>query len=211
LWDLREADIKKKRKMNKAIQGDGTYMVGKLRHGVYEDSEEYVRSRLSGIEYMSDKCYNLTLLDLGCAEGLVSRQFVDYGISSVHAVDQSSARINAAKENNAEYFKKCGTKFSYIVDDFSNTGEFFSRNKKWALDNYDIILLLGVFHHLKDHQLDDIIKPIFEKANKYVISRGSLFEPSSNIRWAKNNGFCLVDVNHNIHNRTGTLFIFERK
>lgn len=83
-----------------------------------------------------------TVLDLGCAEGLIGLEFVKGGAKSVHGIDSIRGNIETAQ-------KVCaGQPMTFEVADLNLLiKEQFA--KGWVTQ-YDIVLALGITHKLHD-------------------------------------------------------------
>jgi 2-polyprenyl-3-methyl-5-hydroxy-6-metoxy-1,4-benzoquinol methylase len=95
--------------------------------------------RLAGLEPLLARANGRTVLDIGCAEGLISEAFLRAGASVVHGFDISPQRVAKAQRLLRD------PRVRLEIADVSNCREFEA-----ILDaKYDIVLFLGVFQHLK--------------------------------------------------------------
>lgn len=95
---------------------------------------------------------NSAVLDLGCGTGTLSGLF---NKEEYLGVDIDKDSINLARKKNKEYL--------YKIDDATTF-----RNKK----KYDLVLIVGVLHHLNDSDVKKILKTISlhtKKGGKVVI------------------------------------------
>jgi len=180
----------------------------------YKTKEDYMEARLSGLHYMSDKCQGMTVLELGCAEGMISKTFADYNISLIHGVDKHDVRVKEARSISDNYIKNLGIDYKFVADDFRNIKEFLNRNSNWLIESYDILLLLGVFHNVESKNFDETFLPLLDRTHKYVLCRGRTFEHKGFVSWAKKNGLKLVSTTSPPANsrgvQNGSLFVFEK-
>lgn len=85
-----------------------------------------------GLELLWPSVKGKTVLDVGCAEGAISKACLHNGAKSVHGVDNRKDAIQEAAESVAGEF------WVADVDVWEPVG------------SYDIVLMLGVLHKLKD-------------------------------------------------------------
>lgn len=168
----------------------------------------YASQRLSGINFFKDKCENATVLDIGCAEGLISSQLAKYGASLIHGVEFQLQRLEEAEKLYGDFFKENSISYKYTQENFEDTPLFMERNKSWLRDEYDIILLLGVYHKIKQNEVDKLIGPFVQKAKKYIACRGKYTHFIS--KYLAKKGFKLCHK-HAPGGRTGQIYIFQRK
>ena len=206
--------INKHNKTKGAGKGVQTYKDENIRYGRYKDAREYKEARLSGLDYMSNKSKDCTVLDLGCAEGLVSEFFASSGASLIHAVEQIELRAATAKELTNRFQKEFSTSYHVICDDFYDSKNFLKRNKNCLLKAYNIVLLLGIFHNVKSlNEINIRLGPIVDIASNYLLCRGPLFaDPTLNFEdWAKERGFVLIKRVRPNYGATGDLFVFKKE
>ncbi len=87
-----------------------------------------------------------SVLDLGCAEGVVERELARYGARLVHGVDRYGERLVIAERLFSELATNQELSFSFIQGDFQDIATFRERHKNQLLQSYDIVLLLGLLH-----------------------------------------------------------------
>ena len=133
-----------------------------------------VEKRWMALSPLVDVCKNATILDIGCAEGILGRYLLQRGAQLVHGVDISNDRILAAKARfiNDPMFMVCF--------DVSNFEKFESLD--FILDSYDIVLFLGVYHHIMEKVRDVVLSGLLKKCSKYFAFRTSIPEPGK--KWA---------------------------
>jgi predicted O-methyltransferase YrrM len=99
--------------------------------------------RLKGLEPILSAAAGKTVLDLGAAEGWIAVSMLRAGAKSVHGFELDASRVEAANKLCAEY---PGSKF--LQADLSDWDTAAARAKTEFLPAYDIVLYLGVHHHL---------------------------------------------------------------
>jgi hypothetical protein len=99
--------------------------------------------RMSGLERLASGCAGKSVLDLGSAEGLIARCFLQGGAAVLHGVDIVSDRVIAAREVCGDFGNA-----SFWQADLSDWPTFRARHAGHLLPWYDIVLYLGLHHHL---------------------------------------------------------------
>ena len=104
--------------------------------------------RIRGFTPLFAHTRGATLLDLGSAEGLVSRAFArDGGVLCIHGFEKDPGRVAFARN----LFKgEHGVEAVFRPADLGDWGGFVSRNRDLLLPRYDVVLFLGVYHHLPE-------------------------------------------------------------
>jgi SAM-dependent methyltransferase len=96
--------------------------------------------RLIGLDAILAKAEGSTILDLGCAEGLIAAEFIRLGAAWVDGVDVVPRRIRMA----SDLVRRGRCRF--FAADLNDWAEFERRNP--LLPEYDIVLFLGIYQHL---------------------------------------------------------------
>lgn len=105
-----------------------------------QNGDRTIEQQLMGLEEVADHFHGKTVLDLGCAEGLIGRHCVDaWGAAFVDGVTKVDYEIAAAE-------KLCGGRPQRFIQ-----GNLASKVGRCALSTvlatqYDIVLLLSVLH-----------------------------------------------------------------
>lgn len=97
------------------------------------DGDRTLEQQLIGLEELLAKASGMTVLDVGCAEGLIGRELLERGASQVHGIDTVGEYIQRAKRNQGRH----GATFAVANGEAFEPGE------------YDIVLLLAVLHKMK--------------------------------------------------------------
>ncbi len=112
--------------------------------GVRPDGDRTLKEQMMGLERALAECKGKTVLDLGCAEGLISLEFAKAGAKSVVGIELLSAHLAVARTVCRKYVAQgvirfvCGHLGDIIV---ATCREDFSA---------DIVLALGIIHKLDD-------------------------------------------------------------
>jgi SAM-dependent methyltransferase len=92
--------------------------------------------QLMGLDWLWANCAGKTVLDAGCAEGLIALRCVDYGAVAVGGVELVEDRVRVARKLALSYWN-----VDFEVGDMNT----------WAPPKqYDIVLGLAILHKLKD-------------------------------------------------------------
>lgn len=99
--------------------------------------------RLRDLDYIFEHCEDKTVLDLGCAEGVVAQKCLEHGARLVHGFDVEKSRVKSAERLCADY---CNAQVFLQA----NLDEWVSWKclQEILLTTYDIVLYLGIQHHL---------------------------------------------------------------
>jgi 2-polyprenyl-3-methyl-5-hydroxy-6-metoxy-1,4-benzoquinol methylase len=97
--------------------------------------------RLGALRSVLDRAAGCTLLDLGCAEGLIAEQFVRAGAREILGIDCSAARVAAAR-------RLVGGAARFEAADVSDWDAITAW--PWLRPRYDIVLFLGLYQHLPE-------------------------------------------------------------
>ncbi len=124
-----------------------------------------IKTRLKGLKPLLDKCKRKTVLDLGAAEGIIAKQFLHNGAEKVDGIEIDAKRVNKAKEVCAEF-----SNARFVAGELSNLDTSFEK----LLDSeYDIILYLGVHHHLTTSTRLSVLNLISKRAKEFIAIRTS--------------------------------------
>jgi SAM-dependent methyltransferase len=108
--------------------------------------------RLSGLENVLNQCQDSKVLDVGCAQGLVSYEFAKYGASLIHGVDINESFLDFAEM----LFSEVPIESKFVRCDLAIGSKSFIQ-KVEPLNKYDIVLYLGIYHHLMKQTSKDIV------------------------------------------------------
>lgn len=104
-----------------------------------------------------------TILDMGCAEGLMLPPFLESGASAIHGVDHSAKRIASARElvrSNRVRFDTVELNDPACLDDEEIFESF-----------YDIVLCLGVYQHLDEEIRRLVLYKALQRTGRYFVFR----------------------------------------
>jgi hypothetical protein len=103
-------------------------------------------TRFAGLEPLCKDsiCQGASLLDLGCAEGLISKEFSNHGVRLIHGFDIQETSIHYANK----IFDNLDGEFIFRQGDLSDWEKFSQKNYDLLCPAYDIVLFLGVYHQI---------------------------------------------------------------
>lgn len=111
-----------------------------------QDGERTLEESIKGLHVLRHVALGSTILDLGCAEGLISQWLLDCGAKSAEGYDNRAVRLQAGKRIMSVLPEPYGVKFGYM--DFRKPNTWPELKPK-----YDIVLALSVLHKLRKPQL----------------------------------------------------------
>ncbi len=94
-----------------------------------------LKQQLKGLGDLRDRVKGKTVLDVGCAEGLISMYLIDHGAAAVHGLEVRPD------------FVEMGNK---LRGDRACTFEVADANDYEPVRQYDIVIMLAVLHKLRD-------------------------------------------------------------
>jgi 2-polyprenyl-3-methyl-5-hydroxy-6-metoxy-1,4-benzoquinol methylase len=168
-------------------------------------------SRLDGIEEMEPYCSGSSVLDLGCAEGLVSRELARYGASVVHGFDFDEGRLGIANRLFVGLEQSGDLNYAFRRGDFKDIVAFCEQFARLLLDSYDIVLLLGVLHNLTGGEARKFLHGLLPMCGKWLLIRGGLNRNWGISCFLRFYGFRQYKRILTGHEHTGTLRIFARR
>lgn len=127
--------------------------------------------QLAGLEVLLAEAHGMSVLDLGCAEGLIGEQFIKRGAKIVRGVEWHLKRVDFA--NNL--FKRYGPptkvhkrKFSAVLGNLERLDSVM-QNHGFMNHDYDIVLALAICHKLT--YPDVFLEEAAARATKYMAVR----------------------------------------
>jgi SAM-dependent methyltransferase len=104
-------------------------------HTPGREGDRTLEQQLLGLEPIIARVRNATVLDVGCAEGLISHAMADAGARLVHGIEIIPGHVEVAKAHNGS--RPC---LFNIAD-----ANLYKPQRR-----YDIVLLLAILHKLTD-------------------------------------------------------------
>lgn len=102
-----------------------------------QDGDRSIDEQVHALFWAIEECKGKSILDLGCAEGLIGREFIRAGAAEYMGVDAVEGHIEVARQQCA------GLPMEFQLIDLNNVVE------GWA-HTADIVLCLGIAHKLRN-------------------------------------------------------------
>lgn len=130
------------RQMLKLIQHDGQqHYLHAPELGLY--GKWSLDERLSGLQPLLERAAGCSVIDFGAAEGVVGREFLKRGAVRLHGFELDAGRVNTANALCAEWKDA-----AFRAADLSEWNAFHASHADLIEEAYDIVLYLGIQHHL---------------------------------------------------------------
>jgi trans-aconitate methyltransferase len=101
--------------------------------------------QLEGLEALAEQAAGRTVLDLGCAEGAITRHFVTaWGAAFAHGLSIRPPEVRKARELCA------GLPAKFWICDLRHWDEWLELHPQLLLPRYDIVLALSIAHKMRD-------------------------------------------------------------
>ena len=135
-WRMLQEEIEC-RDLNKTEPaGKGWYQIPGVQAGDRTLSEQLI-----GLEPLFELAPGKTILDLGCAEGLISLELMKAGAVLTHGVEAVGSRVDHAREH---FHGRDAAFYHADLNDFAHAPPV------GLLESYDIVLLLSIIHKMQD-------------------------------------------------------------
>jgi len=172
-------------------------------HGKWPISE-----RFEGLDIIFQDCAGMTVLDLGTAEGLISLECLKRGALQTHSFELDPSRIEVAKRLCTQFPN------AHIAQaDLSDWSQFSLRYRDLLWDTYDIVLYLGIQHHLPRPQRLTTLREAALRARKYFAIRTTdeVYEEDAIDRVLADHGLVQVSMSPDNYGFAGRCKIFTPK
>ncbi len=126
------------------------------------------RVRAGGLEPLLERCRNAAVLDLGAAEGIVGYAFGRRGARTLHGFEREPDRVRFAEQ----LFRRAGLAgATFRTADLADWPRFASDHADLLLDAYDIVLFLGLYHHLPAARRAESLRGALGRAREWFAIR----------------------------------------
>lgn len=123
-------------------------------------------SRLEGLEPVLQNARGASIIDFGSAEGVVAREFLKRGASLVHGFELDPARVAIARGICSPWKSTV-----FRTADLSSWSRFYLANSDLIANGYDIVLYLGIHHHLPPETRIEVILRCMRLARRFFVVR----------------------------------------
>jgi 2-polyprenyl-3-methyl-5-hydroxy-6-metoxy-1,4-benzoquinol methylase len=165
--------------------------------------------RMRGLEFLLERSAGRTVLDIGCNEGLIAYEFARHGARLVHGLERDGQRVRFARR----LFRDVPIESRFERANVALSGAAFDERYDWLLPSYDIVLFLGVYHHLARQmpqaELQTLVERLAQKATLWFADRGSRLHEYEAIVLA--GGLRRVHESPAIKGHGGLLHVYERR
>ncbi len=123
-----------------------------------------LEGRLEGLSPVLERMKGASVLDLGCAEGIVARACLDHGADSVHGFELDASRVATCLDLDPEP-RACFVPASLVP------WSRFAREQSTLRDAYDIVLYLGIHHHLPARERPAVLEGALSRCRHLFVVR----------------------------------------
>lgn len=163
--------------------------------------------RLAGLEMLLDGCAGKTVCDLGSGEGVIARRLLDRGAKFVHGFDREPSRVRLAA-------RICDGSVAsrFWHADLSNWTAFEIAHETHLLEKYDIVLYLGLHHHLPAATRMRSLAAAARRASRWFAVRtpSAIFMEDEIGSHLENDGFVLVNSQSDDGGASSRSYLYSR-
>jgi hypothetical protein len=124
--------------------------------------------RVGGLESLLERCRDAAVLDLGAAEGIVGYTFGRRGARPLHGFELEPGRVRFAEQ----LFRRAGLEgATFRTADLADWPRFVDEHADLLLDAYDIVLFLGLYHHLPAARREESLRGALGRAREWFAIR----------------------------------------
>jgi len=140
-----------------------------------------LEEQMLGLEKALVKSKGKSVLDLGCAEGLISKEFLKAGAASLTGIEMIEHYVEAAREECKEF-----PSAKFIHSNLMNYA--YTSNK----DKFDVVLALAIIHKAMDP--NDFLNLAIESCNPggLIVIRYPILQSSGLVKSKFSNKICNV-------------------
>jgi glycosyltransferase involved in cell wall biosynthesis len=122
--------------------------------------------RLKDIDLLFERVEGMSIIDFGDAEGVIALECLKRGAAIIHGFDLDSSRVDMARELCRGF-----SIVTFRKSDLSDWSNFCQCNADLLLDSYDIVLFLGIQHHLPQVSRVQVLKEVAKLAKRFLLIR----------------------------------------
>ncbi len=166
--------------------------------------------RMRGLDFILAKCSGCNVLDIGSNEGLISYEFARNGARLIHGFERDGQMVSFAER----LFRDVPIESRFIAANLAISGDEFEKQYQAVLlQQYDVVLFLGVYHHLKKQMpiehLHNLVEVLLDKTKRWFVVRTKAIAEFESIILSRN--FKLVHSSPSIKGKGGLLHIYQKK
>lgn len=125
-----------------------------------------IEDSIKGLQPLIERAPGSMVLDLGAAEGLIAKSFLDAGASLLHGFEIDASRVERARKLAADHSDKA----AFTVGDLSNWSLFVA-SQPGLRSSYDMVLFLGIHHHLPAATRNETLRGSAQLARRFFAYR----------------------------------------
>jgi hypothetical protein len=146
--------------------------------------------RLQGLESLLERARGMSVVDFGAAEGLVAREFLKRGAIKVCGFDLERSRTRKANVLCASWNNAV-----FRAADLSDWDAFYRKHRDAIDDAYDIVLYLGIQHHLPVGRRLQTLSCAIDLSRQYFAIRTTpaVYEADGIVELLEAKGFRLME------------------
>ncbi|MCF7800539.1 MAG: glycosyltransferase [Candidatus Marinimicrobia bacterium] len=168
--------------------------------------------RISGLNQIKEQVKDHTILDTGCAEGLITKFLATEGQAKwIDGFEYDAVRV---KFGNELLRKNNVTNAKLYQADLSSWERFLSSSQGHLKTAYDTVLFLGLYHHLPVSTRPKVLNNLLVLARKnFVIRTPENYFVDENLdQFIRQHHFVKIKSQKQIReNEAGTIHIYEKK
>lgn len=151
----------------------GWFSIAGIQKGKYD-----LKDRIANLATVRPRAENATILDLGCAEGLIGKWLVDSSrAKTLHGLDLHEPYIKMARSLMRDYDAM------FMHADFDHFQTWLDVNRDKLLPQYDIVLALRVIQKLANpDRFLGLVKPLARKWIVIHVPKNPIEDARSNHR-----------------------------
>jgi 2-polyprenyl-3-methyl-5-hydroxy-6-metoxy-1,4-benzoquinol methylase len=125
-----------------------------------------LEARVKDLHPLLERAEGLSVIDFGAAEGIIAREFLKRGAVKVHGFELDPYRVAMANAICSDW-----NNVEFRSTDLSHWEYFYQANNDLIEDLYDIVLYLGLHHHLPQDKRKVIFQNILSMVRQYIAIR----------------------------------------
>lgn len=130
-----------------------------------------ILKRIEDFDLLMHNARNASILDVGCYDGLIAYEFFRSGARLIHGLDNDAYHLETARR----IFSQVDIPARFTHADLRKRSAVNKALKDDVLDQYDMVLFLGVFQHIYRAMSEDerraLICDLADKAAKIIAIR----------------------------------------
>jgi glycosyltransferase involved in cell wall biosynthesis len=122
--------------------------------------------RMKDLHTLLEKAMGLSIIDFGAAEGIIAREFLKKGAALVHGFELDPYRVAVANTICSDW-----KNVEFRSANLSEFETFYQSHSDLIADEYDIVLYLGLHHHLPKKHRKNTLMNVISLTRRYIAIR----------------------------------------